>query len=189
MVVVRFSPEVYIVDTIRPVPAGQFAYPLYFLKDSQQRLIRLKNGNPRPFNSGEILKVGQNTPMNHIIDLTRANFLNRNRDGEDLYNEPRVVEEELPPPPPRPIPQPKPVSQWKSKEWSDALKSKLFTDYDGVRCRILKVEYSRVYRSYIVDYRYLENGRETFQEELKPILELARGEDWFIPAYEDFISD
>ena len=75
-----------------------------------------------------------------------------------------------------------------SKQWSDALKSKLFTDYDGVRCRILKVEYSRVYRSYIVDYHFVENGRETFQEELKPILELSRGEDWFIPAYEDYIG-
>ena len=48
------------------------------------------------------------------------------------------------------------------------------------------MEYSRVYRSYIVDYRFVENARQTFQEELKPILELCRGEDWFIPMYEDF---
>ena len=97
-------------------------------------------------------------------------------------------EEELPPPPPRPTLQIKPVSQWKSKEWTDALKSKLFTDYDGVRSKIIKVEYSRVYRSYIVDYRFVENGRQTFQEELKPILELARGEDWFIPSYEEWTT-
>jgi len=186
LVVVRFSPEVYVVDTIRPVPQGQFAYPLYYLKDSLGRLIRLKNGNPRPFNSGELLKIGQHTPMNHVIDLTRANFLNRNRDGEDLYKEPPVHEQELPPAPPRPVSQPKPTSQWKSKEWTDALKSKLFTDYDGVRCRVLKVEYSRIYRSYIVDYRFVENDRQTYQEELKPILELSRGEDWFIPAYEEW---
>jgi len=184
LVVVRFSPEIYVIDTIRPVPQGQFAYPLYYLKDNENRLIRLKNGNPRPFNSGELLKIGQHTPMNHVIDLTRANFLNRNRDGEDLYKEPPVHEQELPPAPPRPVSQPKPTSHWKSKEWTDALKSKLFTDYDGVRCRVLKVEYSRIYRSYIVDYRFVENDRQTYQEELKPILELSRGEDWFIPAYE-----
>ena len=188
LVVVRFSPEVYTIDSVKPVPVGEFGYPLYFVKDSQGRLIRLKNGSPRPFNTGSLLKIGHSTPTNHTIDLTRANFLNRNRDGEDLYKEPRVVEQELPPPPPRPAPQPKPVSQWKSKEWNDALKSKLFTDYDGVRSKIIKVEYSRVYRSYIVDYRFEENARQTFQEELKPILELCRGEDWFIPMYEDYVA-
>ena len=187
LIVVRFSPDIYQIQSIRQIPEGQFGYPLYYLKDNQNRLIRLKNNSPRPFNSGELIKVNQNTPANHAIDLTRANFLNRNNNGEDLYYEPPAVNEPAPPPP-RPVRQPKPIMQWKSKEWNDALRGKLFTDYDNVRSQIIKVEYSRVYRSYIIDYRPIRNATQTFQEELEPILELGRGEDWFIPAYEEWLD-
>ena len=187
LVVVRFSPEIYEIQSIRPVPQGQFGYPLYILKDSQNRMIRYKNNNPRPFNSGELLKIGQSTPSNYI-DLTRANFLNRNRGGEDLYVEAPVMEEPLPQAPIAPIRQPKPVVDWKSKEWTNALKGKLFTDYDNIRSKILQVEYSRTYRKYVVDYRAIQNAQQTFQEELSPILDLSRGEDWFIPAYEPVID-
>ena len=84
LVVVRFSPEIYEIQSIRPVKQGQFGYPLYILKDSQDRIIRYANNNPRPFNSGDLLKVGRDTPA--YIDLTRANYLNRNIDGEDILN-------------------------------------------------------------------------------------------------------
>lgn len=188
LVVVRFSPEIYEIQSIRPVKQGQFGFPLYILKDSQDRMIRYSNNNPRPFNSGDLLKVGKDTPA--YIDLTRANFLNRNLDGEDLFIEPSVRQDLLPLPEPVvvPIRQPKPVSSWKSKEWNDALKGKTFTDYDNVRSKILKVEYSRTYKSYVVDYRPIQNATQTLQEELVPILELSRGEDWFIPDYETVIS-
>jgi hypothetical protein len=86
LVVVQFSPEIYEIQSIRPVKQGQFGYPLYILKDFQDRIIRYANNNPRPFNSGDLLKVGRDTPV--YIDLTRANYLNRNIDGEDLYIEP-----------------------------------------------------------------------------------------------------
>ena len=123
------------------------------------------------------------------IDLTRANYLNRNLDGEDLFMEPSVKQQELPPPEPvvAPIRQPKPVSSWKSKEWNDALKGKTFTDYDNVRSKILKVEYSRTYKSYVVDYHPAKNATQTLQEKLGPILELLRGGDWFISDYETAI--
>ena len=186
--VVRFSPDIYEIQSIRPVPQGQFGYPLYILKDSLNRTIRYANNNPRTFNSGDLLKIGNGTPANYI-DLTRANYLNRNRDGNDLYLEPTVREEELPPAPVVvPIRQPKPVNQWKSKEWTEALKDKLFTDYDNVRSKILKVEYSRTYRKYVVDYRAIKSARQIFQEELSPILELSKGEDWFVPSYETIID-
>jgi hypothetical protein len=84
LVVVQFSPEIYEIQSIRPVKQGQFGYPLYILKDSQDRIIRYANNNPRPFNSGDLLKVGRDTPA--YIDLTRANYLNRNIDGEDILN-------------------------------------------------------------------------------------------------------
>jgi hypothetical protein len=188
LVVVRFSPEIYEIQSIRPVKQGQFGYPLYILKDSQDRMIRYANNNPRPFNSGDLLKVGKDTPA--YIDLTRANYLNRNINGEDLYIEPSVRQEELPIPEQivAPIRQTKPVSSWKSKEWNDALKGKTFTDYDNVRSKILKVEYSRTYKSYVVDFRPIQNATQTLQEELGPILELSRGEDWFLPDYETVIS-
>jgi hypothetical protein len=135
LVVVRFSPEIYEIQSIRPVKKGQFGYPLYILKDSQDRMIRYANNNPRTFNSGDLLKVGRDTPA--YIDLTRANYLNRNIDGENLYIEP---EEELflPEPIIAPVRQSKPVNTWKSKKWNDALKGKTFTDYDNVRSKILK---------------------------------------------------
>ena len=39
-----------------------------------------------------------------------------------------------------------------------------------------------------VDYRPIRNATQTFQEELEPLLELGRGEDWCIPAYEEWIA-
>ena len=86
LVFVRFSPEIYEIQSIRPVKQGKFEFPMYFLKDSKDRIIRYANNNPRPFNSGDLLKVGKDTPA--YIDWTRANYLNRNIDGEDLFIEP-----------------------------------------------------------------------------------------------------
>jgi len=57
-----------------------------------------------------------------------------------------------------------------------------------VRSKILKVEYSRTYKSYVVDYRPVQNATQTLQEELGPILEISTREDWFIPDYETVIS-
>jgi len=183
---VRFSPEIYQIDSIKPVSAGQFGCPLYLLKDSQGRITRYKSNSRRPPSSGELLKVGTDTPVGHVIDLTRASYLSKSRGGEDLYYEPEVRQVRLAPVPvQRP---PVPVSQYRSKEWTDALKNKLFTDYDGVRSRIIKVVYSRVYRSYTVDYGHVESAVQTYQEELKLVLELSQNEDWFVPAYREYTS-
>ena len=57
-----------------------------------------------------------------------------------------------------------------------------------MRSKILKVEYSRTYKSYVVDYRPVQNATQTLQEELGPILEISTREDWFIPDYETVIS-
>ena len=193
LVVVRFSPDIYEIQSIRPVPEGQFGYTLYYLKDNQDRLIRYKNNNPRPFNMGDLLKVSQTTPK--YIDLTRANYLNRIPDGQDLYIEPPVTSEFLSESAfvktPAPAPIKKPIETWKSKEWTDELKGKEFTDYDNIRSKILKIEYSRTYKKYVVDYRQVSSSNknaQTLQEELGPILDLSRGEDWFIPPYETWID-
>ena len=56
-----------------------------------------------------------------------------------------------------------------------------------MRSKILKVEYSRTYKSYVVDYHPAQNATQTLQEKLGPILELLRGGDWFISDYETAI--
>ena len=62
LVVVRFSPEIYEIQSIRPVKQGQFGYPLYILKDSKDRVIRYGNhNNPQAehltFNSGNHMYI------------------------------------------------------------------------------------------------------------------------------------
>ena len=108
----------------------------------------------------------------------------------------------------RPIPAApvaRPVSQWHAKEWNDALKTKEFTDFDDdddddddgndrrvppSRCTIVKVLYDRRERAYVVDYVKIRDrplARNVNQAVLQEVLELARREDWFIPAFEEYI--
>lgn len=115
LIVVRFSPTIYKIVRIIPVSRGKVGFPHYYLEDSAGQMVINSIGNPKTFNSGELLKIGQGTPQNHRIDLTRANFLNRVR-AEDLNVErepeqepepaaepeprpPRIVLSQLPPPP------------------------------------------------------------------------------------------
>jgi outer membrane protein OmpA-like peptidoglycan-associated protein len=39
--VVRFSPDIYQIQSIRQIPEGQFGYPLYYLKDNQNLKIEI----------------------------------------------------------------------------------------------------------------------------------------------------
>ena len=184
-VVVRFSPQIYQIQTIVPVPAGQFGYP----KDSQNRSIRLKNGKPRAFNSGELLKISSNTPTGHVIDLTRANYLNRNKDGEDLYYEPPARQEAVPPPPP---PAQNVIKLPKTgKEWTAALKGKEFTDVDNIRYYISEVLFDSELQSWVVVFVKVGEDNIARNREIqsfKDILEVCLGEDWYTPYIEEFFS-
>lgn len=93
-VVVCFSPEIYQTESVEPVSPGQLGCPLYYLGDSRGRVTRYKKQRVRPSNSGEVQKVGSETPDNNrTTDLTRASFLGKNQSGEDLFYEPPVGQE------------------------------------------------------------------------------------------------
>ena len=181
LIVVRFSPTIYRITKITQVSKGKMGFPTYLIEDTQGNLVRTTSGTPKRFNSGELLKIGSNTPLTHSINLERANFLNRVR-AEDL----NVAEpEQEPEPEPEPlnppvVPLPKPVSKYGSKDWTQALKGKTFNDFDNIPSQIVKVEYSRTYIEYIIDYR---NTNGVFQATLGDIIELSANEPWFQPEY------
>jgi hypothetical protein len=136
---------------------------------------------------GELLKIGNTTPK--YFDLTRANFLNRIKDGEDLYQEPppvpqqEVVLQDIPERPPK-LPS-------TGKEWTDLLNGKEFTDTDNVRYYINSITYDKEYRSWIIIF--VETGKADTpanreSQSVKDILEVASGEDWFRPYIYDFFS-
>ena len=175
LIVVRFSPAVYRITRIQPVARGKVGFPIYFLEDMEGNPVRNASGKSlKRFNSGELLKIGANTPLTHPIDLERANFLNRVR-AEDLNVQRETspaetpVEESIEEPKTK---EPKSVSKWGSKDWTIALKGKSFDDFDKLPATILKVVYSRVYREYIVDYR-VDGQSQINQATLGDILELG----------------
>jgi len=97
------------------------------------------------------------------------------------------VESEEEPVPPAPIVrrqpvvrEPKPVSKYTGKDWTEALKGKSFTDFDGDPAIIKDVYYSYEYRTFVVDY--VANGVLSVAT-LADILELSQREPWFLPAY------
>ena len=187
LIVVRFSPTVYRIRRVLPVARGKLGFPGYYIEDTDGNLVRNGNGNPKRFNSGELLKLDKDTPLNHPIDLARANFLNHD-DAEDLNVETpdanadanANAEEILNATRPVAAPKPKLVSKFGSKDWTQALKGKSFNDFDNIPAKIFKVVYSRVYKEYIVDYKV---GDETNQATLSDILELPEKEPWFKPEY------
>ena len=107
-----------------------------------------------------------------------------------------------PPPPPQPPqpPAPRAVTQWHSKEWNDALQGKEFTDFDEdedgsrienpPRCSIVKVQYDRREKAYLVDYVNVGDRpvmRNLNQALLVDVLELGRGEDWWKEGFEEVV--
>ena len=191
-IVVRFSPEIYTIEKVIPVKPDKVGFPLYILKNSQNQIILNESGKKRIFGGNDLLKVPDDT-LPTLIDLTRANALNRvpppqqGETGRDLYIEP-VVDD------PDPVQrkqsrrerEPKPISQWKSKEWKEELKNKEFTD-EGTRWIIVDVLYDRAEKVYMGFYipkgqKNVAKNRE--RTPLKEIFQLAEAtEDWVKPEY------
>jgi len=189
LIVVRFSPTIYSISKIFPVPPGKLGFPSYLIEDSQGNLVRNISGTPKKFNSGELLKIGQETPKKHPVDLERANFLNRVR-AQDLNVESPEQQQQQQEEESRQQQQQqerqhqrqaeKPITKFGSKDWTRILKGKEFQDFDHIPSIILKVVYDRSYKEYIVDYR---NNAGIFQATLGDILELAKDEPWFQPEW------
>ena len=193
-IVVRFSPEIYTIEKVIPVKPDKVGFPLYILKNSQNQIILNESGKKRIFGGNDLLKVPDDT-LPTLIDLTRANALNRipspqqGETGRDLYIEP-VVDDPEPEPVERKqsrrIEEPKPISQWKSKEWKEELKNKEFTD-EGIKWIIVDVLYDRAEKVYMAIYipkgeKNVAKNRE--RTPLKEIFQLAEAtEDWVKPEY------
>ena len=124
-----------------------------------------------------------------VIDLTRANYLNRNKDGEDLYYEPPARQEAVVPPPPTAqniIKLPK-----IGKEWTAALKGKEFTDVDNIRYYISQVLFDTELQSWVVVFVKVgedDTAKSREVQSFKDILEVCLGEDWYTPYIEEFFS-
>ena len=186
--VVRFTPQIYIVNKIIPPKPNQLGFPVYFLMGPNHQIVRTSpEGPPRTFNAGELLLV----PNDAKVPFTdaRAAALNRVR-----FKKPPAAAV-VPPPPPPPPPAPvKPPVEWRTKEWGEALVGKEFTA--GVRCSVVGVEYSRKDKTYLVEYvettKLRADGtfsrRDTEQQTLRDALEDMRGEPWYVPPYDAVIA-
>ena len=73
---VRFSPEVYIIEKVIEVKQSNFGFPLYILKDSQNRIILNASGKKRIFQGSDLLKVPSMTRSH--LNLKKVNALNFN---------------------------------------------------------------------------------------------------------------
>jgi hypothetical protein len=119
--------------------------------------------------------------------------LNQVKQSADIVEqEPQVVQLKAAKPPKAPIP----FQEWKGPQWTDALKSNLY-DFEGNRFEILKVEYDRKQKLYIVisaDFRDIEQGKlkkksETFEINLPFLLNICKNEIWFTADMQAYINE
>jgi len=161
------------------------------LKDAAGNIVKSDAGYNKSFNSSDLLKIGEATPQSHRIDLSRANFLNRVKNEPVDSDEGESDSDEEVPKPTRII-TPKSVLKYVSADWNRVLKGKFFNDFDSIRSKILKIYYSKTDRAYVVEYAdagltkvLAKNIRySTLQE----VLELSKGESWYLPEYSDVIA-
>lgn len=203
---VKYIPRVLTVADVKP--AHGFTKERYHLQNEDGVVIE-KDGEPMNFYANQLVHVpphSTNTNMDPR-SFQRAMQLN-NFDAEDdgnLYMDANDEGDDEPPPqPPRPPRPPRPITQWKTKEWNVALRGKEFTDFPDVhqsgrvrrnsapppRCTIISVQYDRTERAYVVDYVKVGERvvvRNMNQALLSEVLELARGEDWFLAGFEGFV--
>ena len=97
-VIVKFSPSVYTIEKVIPVKPNATGFPLYILKDDQDRIIPNVDGKKRIFKGADLLKIPKDT-LPSTIDLTKVNKLIRvEREDQgirarDLFIEPEEEEE------------------------------------------------------------------------------------------------
>ena len=89
---VRFSPEVYIVEKVIQVERNNFGFPLYVLKDGQNRIILNSSGKKRIFQGSDLLKVPApgGVERKAHLSLKQVNKLNSNERGASSRSHPNV---------------------------------------------------------------------------------------------------
>ena len=89
-----------------------------------------------------------------------------------------------------------PFSEWKGKEWTEALKSNLY-ELHGDRFEILKVEYDRKNKSYIVVSAHFQDviqgkkvkGAEEFVIDLAECLNLCKNQLFFTGDMQSYVDE
>ena len=201
---VKYVPQMLTISAVRP--GIGFTKERYNLRNVQGVLVE-KNNRPWDFYASQLVLVPRlSTPTGlDPNDFYRAMQVNNFQDNNDAANFQQGLDNDddddapqapAPAPPQPPAPVPRPILQWHSKEWNEALKNKEFTDFveddrePPSRCTIVKVLYDRRERSYLVEYVKVGDRpflRNMNQALLHEVLELARGEDWFLAGFEEFI--
>ena len=200
-VIVKFSPSVYEVEKVIPVkPNATASFPLYVLKDAENRTILNENGKKRIFKGADLLKVPRDT-LPSTINLKKVNFLNRvaNEEGtraRDLYIEQEEEgdddpqqQEQTPK-----VTKPKSPKFYTLKEWNEELEGKTFVD-EGVKWIIYEVykEKNRLVADYY-DSKFANRSEDYIKNMTKPysylkeILRMSVNEDWFKPIYNEYLD-
>jgi hypothetical protein len=170
---IRFSPEVYIIEKVIEVKQSNFGFPLYILKNSQNRAILNASGKKRIFQGSDLLKVPHMTPS--YLNLKKVNALNdvKGDRGRDLFIKSDVSIDEKPSKSRRVAKpkQDKPMSEWKGDEWRKFLINKEFSD-EGKRWIISDVNYSQKYKIFMATHRIIGQEDNDENNEIMPIDEL-----------------
>jgi len=193
--IVTFSPEIYKIAAVYPPPTGQIGYNSYLLQDRNEKfIIDPKKGAPQRFRFNELQHVPSGLTINSGMTQEQADHLNQVKQSIDVVEQtiPEVVQLKAVKITKPPIP----FADWKGKEWTEALKSNLY-EFEENRFEILKVEYDRKQKLYIVisaDYRDVVQGKlvkkaETFEINLKFLLNLCRNELWFTSEMKSYIDE
>ena len=198
-VIVKFSPSIYKIEKVISVKPNATGFPLYILKDNQDRIILNEDGTKRVFKGADLLKIPKDT-LPSTIDLTKVNFLNRvekedqGMRARDLFIEPEEAEEKneiLKTPKEK---KPKYPKNYTFKEWDELLEGKTFID-EGIEWKIYEVYKDK--NRFVVDYydsKFANRGEDFIKQleketsYLKEVLEFSQNEDWFQPEFYDYLK-
>jgi hypothetical protein len=185
--VVRWSPDLYIVVKVLPVPRGRVGYETYFIASPDRKIVKTQQGKPRPFNAGELLSVAKGT-VSHISNQDAAKLnkvkyrLAHAPEEEEEEEESSSDEEEAPIV--DPLTKEPDVLKWGVGLWREALVDKEFPDEDGVASVVLQVERkggTKEKPNFLVTYRHrtYTGGPKKYVQTLPDALTDMRNEQWF----------
>jgi len=194
--IVTFSPEIFKVAMVYPPPVGQIGYNSYLLQDRNNKfIINPKLGAPQRFRFNELQFVPSGLTINSGLTQADADHLNQVKQSNDVVEQDQIPEivhvAKI-----KPLKQPVPFKDWKGAQWTEALKSNLY-ELHGNRFEILKVEYDRKNKSYVVISAEFQNviqgkkvkGAEEFVIDLAECLNLCKNQLFFTGDMRSYVDE
>ena len=193
--IVTYSPVVYRIAAVFAPSKEKMSYSSYILKDKIEKIIIKKDGTPQRFRCNEIMHCLTGHTVHHEIDQARADYLNQVKESNEVVEQEQVPEivhlAKIKAPKP-----PVAFENWKGKEWTEALKSNLY-ELHGDRFEILKVEYDRKNKSYVVISANFQNviqgklikGSEEFVIDLAECLNLCKNQLFFTGDMQSYLDE